>query len=211
MRTADWLQDKSNLLIMELETFYDLTTIHWATRGPRIWLNGVVGCRRVYPGVVTSDSVALMSTSLSPVWVGPSRSTEGLRRIKGRGRKDSLSLPDCLQAGTSFSAAFGFRLRLALCRRLSGSQHPPSWEPIPYNKPLRIYVLFCHVPLENPDQHTPSKFWEVFLALLAQALVVTDCKKQWLCRLFQPLGHPSLPDQVKPSSLVYSCAQSYRK
>lgn len=30
VRTADWLQDKSNLLIMELETFYNLTKIHWA-------------------------------------------------------------------------------------------------------------------------------------------------------------------------------------
>lgn len=58
MRTADWLQDKSNLLIMELETFYNLANIHWATRGPRIWLNGVLGCRRVYPDVVKSDSVA---------------------------------------------------------------------------------------------------------------------------------------------------------
>lgn len=146
------------------------------------------------------------------MWVGQSRSTEGLRRIEGRGRKDSLSLPDCLQAGTSVSAALGFRLRLALCRRLSGSQHPPSWEPIPYNKPLRTYALFCHVPLENPDRHAPSKFWEVFLALLAQALAVTNCKVQWLCRLFQPLGHASsLPDQVKPYSLIYSFAQSYRK
>lgn len=146
------------------------------------------------------------------MWVGQSRSTEGLRRIEGRGRKDSLSLLDCLQAGISVSAAFGFRLRLALCLRLSRSQHPPSWEPIPYNKPLRTYALFCHVPLENPDRHAPSKFWEVFLALLAQALAVTNCKVQWLCRLFQPLGHASsLPHQVKPYSLIYSFAQSYRK
>lgn len=34
LRTADWLQDKSKLLIMELETFYNLTKIHWATRAP---------------------------------------------------------------------------------------------------------------------------------------------------------------------------------